>query len=138
MKKILIAIILMFSVRNICLAQQNNIAVPSTVKAAFIKKYPTIQNVRWQRRDDDYEARWKNGNSVVFTPAGKFIEETDAIPVNQLPQEASRYIKMTYRSPITGAGKVTDLHGKTSYEADVNGSALIFDENGRFIKATKK
>lgn len=77
-------------------------------------------------------------NSAVFTPSGKFIEETNAIPVNQLPEDAVRYLHMTYKSGITGAGKITDLHGKTSYVAYVNGSAQVFDKNGRFIKAAKK
>src|SRR5690242_9093929 len=142
MKKILVAITFLFGISNCSVAQKNkttgNIEVPSTVKEAFIKKYPETKNVHWQRRDDDYEAQWKKGNSVVFTPSGKFIEETVAMPVDQLPEAARRYINMTYNSAITGAGKVTDLHDKTSYVAFVNGAALVLDKNGRFIKAAKK
>jgi hypothetical protein len=45
---------------------------------------------------------------------------------------------MTYNAKITIAGKVTDRYDKTSYVATVKGRELIFDTNGRFIKAVKK
>jgi hypothetical protein len=142
MKKILSSIIILFLLNNNSFAQQNNveksIAVPSTVKTAFIEKYQDASKVRWERKGDDYEANWGEGHSVTFTPFGKFIEETKRIPVSGLPEEAIKYIKMTYHSDITEAGKVTDLHGETSYVAKVNGRDLIFDMNGRFMKVAKK
>lgn len=142
MKKILSALAIVFLLNNNSFGQQrkpvNNIAVPATVKAAFIEKYPGASNVIWKRRVDNYEARWGKEHSVVFTPLGKFIEETVPIQVNQLPEEALKYIKMTYKTPVTAAGKVTDLQGKTSYVAQVKGRDLLFDRNGRFMKSAKK
>ena len=142
MKRILGVVAILFLLNNNSFAQQEktrkNIALPSTVKAAFIEKYPNASTVQWKRKDDDYEAMWANGRLVTYTPSGKFIEETDPIPVNQLPEEATKYIHMTYNSKITGAGKVTDRYDSTSYIAKVNGRELIFDMNGRFMKAVKK
>ncbi len=142
MKRILGVVAILFLFNNNSFAQQHkakkNIPLPSTVKAAFIEKYPNASTVQWKRKDDDYEAMWANGRSVTYTPSGKFIEETNPITVNQLPQEATKYIHMTYNAKITGAGKVTDRYDKTSYVANVKGRELIFDMNGRFIKAVKK
>ena len=42
------------------------------------------------------------------------------------------------RYNIKSVVKVTDLHAKTSYVPEVEGRDLIFDLNGRCIKATKK
>ena len=38
---------------------------------------------------------------------------------------------------ITEAGKVTDAKRNTSYEAEVKGRDIIFDQNGKFVKAEK-
>ena len=142
MKKILSTIAILFLLSNNSFAQQNNkgknITLPSTVKSAFIEKYPNASKVSWERKDDDYEAKWGEGHSVTFTPSGKFIEETTPVPQGELPEAASKYIKMTYNSDITRVGKVSDRYGKTSYVADVKGHELVFDMNGRFIKVAKQ
>ena len=45
---------------------------------------------------------------------------------------------MTYRINFKSAEKLARRHGKTSYVAQLEGRDLIFDLNGRFVKATKK
>ena len=106
------------------------------------KKYPEAKKVTWEKENGNYEANWggKSGedNSVQFTPAGNFIEIVKAIPVNELPATTIAYVKEHYKgSKITEAGKVTDAKGKISYEAEVKGKDIIFDENGKFVKAEK-
>jgi hypothetical protein len=114
--------------------------VPKLVKSALKKKYPEATKVSWEKEKGNYEANWggKSGedNSVQFTPSGDFIEMVKAIPVSQLPKPVTEYVKDHYKgAKITEAGKVTDVNGKLSYEAEVNKKDIVFDENGKFIKA---
>ncbi|HEY0579359.1 MAG TPA: PepSY-like domain-containing protein [Candidatus Nitrosocosmicus sp.] len=116
------------------------IEVPSAVKSSLKAQYPEASNVTWEKEKGNYEANWggKSGedNSVMYTPAGDFIEIVKAIPVSQLPAPVIAYVKAHYKGvKITEAGKVTDAKGKLSYEAEVNHKDIIFDEKGNFVKA---
>lgn len=113
--------------------------VPASVKAALQQKYPSASGVTWEKEKGNYEANWggvsKEDNSVLFTPAGVFIEQVVAMPVTQLPAPVTAYVHTHYSgSKITEAGKVTDAKGRTRYEAEVKGKDLLFDEKGDFIK----
>jgi hypothetical protein len=114
--------------------------VPAVVKDALMKKHPKATKVSWEKEKGNYEANWggKSGEdtSVQFTPAGAFVEEVNAIPVNQLPAKVATYVKSHYNgTKIKEAGKVTDASGKHLFEAEIKGKDLIFDENGKFVKA---
>lgn len=116
---------------------------PSVVLSALKAKYPQAAKVTWEKEKGNYEANWggKSGEdmSVTFTPAGKFVEQVQAISASALPQAAQAYVKSHYtRANISEAGKVTDAAGKTSYEAEVKGKNLVFDETGAFVKAEKE
>ena len=153
MKKIVSIIAILFAVSTTCFAQKEKdekgekeskqkVIVPAVVKTALSKKYPAATKVTWEKENGNYEANWggKGGedNSVQFTAAGDFIEIVNAIPVSQLPAPVVAYVKEHYKgAKITEAGKVTDAKGKISYEAEVNRKDIIFDENGKFVKAEK-
>lgn len=114
-------------------------AVPAAVKTALQQKYPSASGVSWEKEKGNYEANWggvsKEDNSVLFTPAGVFVEMVIAMPVGQLPAAVTDYIHTHYPGKkITEAGKVTDAAGRTRYEAEVKGKDLLFDEQGNFIK----
>jgi len=114
-------------------------SVPEVVKAALATKYPDAANVTWEKEKGNYEANWggKSGEdtSVQFTPGGAFVEEVDAIVVNQLPASITHYVKLHYKgAKIKEAGKVTDATGRKMFEAEVKGKDLLFDESGKFIK----
>ncbi|WP_214070397.1 PepSY-like domain-containing protein [Mucilaginibacter sp. dw_454] len=139
MKKILLTaagIVLTVSV----MAQDiKSTAVPEPVKAALKAKYPEATKVSWEKEKGNYEANWggKSGedNSVMFTPAGVFIEIVKAISVNDLPKAVAPYVAAHYKgAKIKEAGLVTDAAHKVTYEAEVKGGDLIFDEKGNFIK----
>ena len=121
---------------------KEKISVPAAVKSALSQKYPDAKKVTWEKEKGNYEANWggKSGedNSVQFTPKGEFIEIVKAIPVSQLPKAVLDYVKEHYKgAKITEAGKVTDAASKQTYEAEVNRKDIIFDENGKFVKAEK-
>lgn len=151
MKKITGLLVMLFALSNISFAQKEkddekeskkSIQVPSIVKAALSKKYPSATRVTWEKENGNYEANWggKGGedNSVQFTPKGDFIEIVNVIPLSQLPAPVAGYIKSHYKgAKITEAGKVTDAKGKITYEAEVNHKDIHFDENGNFMKGGK-
>lgn len=113
--------------------------VPPAVRSELTKKYPSAAGISWEKEKGNYEANWggKSGedHSVMFTPAGIFVEKVDAIPVSSLPSGVAAYVKAHYPgAKIIEAGKVTDAQGKTCYEAEVKGKDLLFDDKGVFIK----
>jgi len=114
--------------------------VPEVVKTALMKRYPNAAKVSWEKEKGNYEANWggRSGEdtSVQFTPSGEFVEEVNAIKVNELPSGISQYVKANYKgAKISEAGKVTDAKGTKMFEAEVKGKDLLFDESGKFIKA---
>jgi len=117
--------------------------VPQVVKDALMKKYPDAAKVSWEKEKGNYEANWGGSsgedNSVMFTPAGAFIEHVKAIKVSELPANVLAYVKQHYPGvTVKEAGKVTDAAGATSYEAEVKGKDLVFDANGNFVKEEKE
>jgi hypothetical protein len=140
MKKILLIIVVAFT--TAANANSQNLKakdVPAEVKENLMKKYPEATKVGWEKEKGNFEANWggKSGedNSVVFTPAGAFVEIVKSIPVSALPKNIAPYVKEHYKgAKIKEAGKVTDASGKTMFEAEIKGGDLIFDENGTFIK----
>lgn len=113
--------------------------VPAAVSSALMKKYPAATKVTWEKEKGNYEANWggKSGEdmSVMFTPAGAFVEQVQAIAVTALPAGVAGYVKAHYKgAKISEAGKITDAKGTTMYEAEVKHKDLVFDEKGNFIK----
>jgi hypothetical protein len=138
-KELLLGVIATLLTGNVMAQDIKSNAVPAVVKAALSSKYPEATKVSWEKEKGNYEANWggKSGedNSVVFTPAGSFVEIVKAIPVRALPSAIAPYVAKHYKgSKIKEAGKVTDAAGKTMYEAEIKGGDLIFDEKGAFIK----
>jgi hypothetical protein len=139
MKKILFAGIALVIAGGVTAQDLKSKNVPQVVKAALVSKYPQATKVSWEKEKGNYEANWggKSGedNSVVFTPAGVFVEIVKSIPVSTLPKTIAPYVTTHYKgAKIKEAGKVTDAAGKTMYEAEIKDGDLIFDEKGNFIK----
>jgi hypothetical protein len=138
-KKLWIAAIAIVVAVNVRAQDLKSKDVPEPVKMAMSKKYPEATKVGWEKEKGNYEANWggKSGedNSVVFTPAGVFVEIVKAIKISDLPASIAPYVAAHFkRAQIKEAGKVTDAAGKTMYEAEIKGGDLIFDEKGNFLK----
>lgn len=124
-------------------AAQKVKTVPAAVSATLKAKYPQATKVTWEKEKGNFEANWggKSGEdmSVMFTPAGAFVEQVEAIAASALPQAAQAYLKSHYAgAKINEAGKVTDAAGKISYEAEVKSKDLVFDDKGAFLKTEKE
>ncbi|MDB5031762.1 PepSY-like domain-containing protein [Mucilaginibacter sp.] len=139
MKKVLVMGIALIATGSVVAQDLKSKDVPQVVKSALMSKYPEAAKVSWEKEKGNYEANWggKSGedNSVVFTPAGAFVEIVKAIPISELPKNIAPYVAAKYKgAKIKEAGKVTDAAGKTMFEAEIKGGDLIFDEKGNFIK----
>ncbi|HEY4195126.1 MAG TPA: PepSY-like domain-containing protein [Mucilaginibacter sp.] len=120
-----------------------NAIVPASVTAALKDKYPKAGKVTWEKEKGNYEANWggKSGEdmSVLFTPSGSFVEQVEAIKPEALPAPAMSYLKDHYKgTKVKEAGKVTDAAGKITYEAEVKKLEVVFDEQGKFVKAREE
>ncbi len=143
MKKYLVTVVFAGLFTATAFAQDlKTAAVPAAIKEACSKKFPESakSKVSWEMEKGNYEANWggKSGedNSAMFTPSANFIELVKAISASQLPAAAIAYVKKHENgATIKEAGHVTDANGKVTYEAEIKGKELIFDENGKFLKA---
>jgi len=137
-------LILLYITLAASLAQAQKISedqVPTNVKSAFQKAYPNAGKTKWSKEDDKFEVEFnlnKSETSVLMDMSGSLLEIEVEIDVSQLPKEVHSFVKSNYRSTIKEAGKITDSKGIITYEAEVKGKDLIFDENGKFIKESKK
>jgi hypothetical protein len=121
------------------------ISVPAPVKTAFAKLYPTIKKVAWDKEGTNYEASFKDkvDMSLLFASDGKLLETETTIPISQLPEGVTSYIKEHYKKAvIKDAAKIVKSSGETVFEAEVKinnkSKDLMFDSNGKFIPKTKK
>jgi hypothetical protein len=119
--------------------------VPATVKAAFVKKYPTSKVEVWEKEGADYEAEFhlnKVESSAVFTADGTFKEFEQEIKTALLPKTAMEYCTKNYIDyKIEEAAKITDAVGKVMYEAEMKKGKehfdAMFDDKGNFISKGK-
>jgi len=146
-KNIICLAAILFAINGAVLSQkqevQKHIVVPRIVKSSLYKKYPAARMARritWGKENDNYEANWggkeSEANSVQYKPDGTFVEMVQKIPVNQLPELVIVYINKHYKEvKITKAGKITDAEGNLFYKTEIKERDLLFDENGKFVKA---
>lgn len=146
MKKFFMLIVAAASISTMTFAQKQqekankeNENIPFAVKQAFEKQYPGVK-AKWDLEDGKYEADFKmNGNemSVLYNSNGT-VEETEIeISSDQLPKAASGYIAKNKMGRINEVAKIVRVNGEINYEAEVKGKDLIFDSNGKFLKAIK-
>jgi hypothetical protein len=144
MKKALFCVLSALITTSLIYGQKiNEKEVPNVVKAEISKKYPNIPKVTWEKEKGNFEANWggKSGedHSIVYSPEGKLLETSEAIPVSALPVNITSYVREHYKSEkIKDADKVTNAKGKITYEVEVNKKDLIFDEKGNFLKTEEE
>lgn len=113
-------------------------AVPTAVKDAFAKKYPSAKVDKWEKEGAGFEAEFhvnKIENSVVMDANGNLLETEVEISPEQLPTAVKDYIaKNLPGKKAKEASKITDAKGTVTYEAEINEVDYIFDANGSFMK----
>jgi len=112
--------------------------VPAVLKASFAKQFPKATDVKWEKEGGNWEVALKNNGkemTVVMDPKGKVTETEIPIQVTELPGAAMKYIADKFKGkPILSIDKIT-AGTKVSYEVVVQkGKAMMFDENGKYLK----
>jgi hypothetical protein len=136
------AILIATSIGVAAIAQKNNSTqVPSGVKSAFAKAYPSVKTVKWEKEKGDFEAGFKQGSkemSAVFKADGTQVESELEINTVTLPATVIAYVKQHYKGAvIKEAAKITKANGEINYEVEVKGKDLLFDNSGKFIKVAQ-
>ncbi len=117
--------------------------VPESVTNAFVKKYPMVKKVYWEKEDAHYEGEFMDGQiekSVVFDANGTFLEEETEINVSELPTLILDYCKKNYSDhKMTEAAKIVNAKGEVCFEAEMRKGGkefdVIFDAQGNVISA---
>lgn len=112
--------------------------VPTPVKDAFKKQFPTAKVEKWEKEGSNYEAEFhanKVETCAVYDSNGKFIESEIEIKESELPKGIADYIaKNLSGKKVKESCKITDATGAVSYEVEIENIDYIFDANGTFIK----
>jgi len=134
-----IALIIGFSA---CGQKLKNEDVPAVVSAKFKSLYPSIENVKWGKEGQNYEAEFdvdKVETSVVIEAGGNLLETEYEITPSDLPAAAKAYVSTNIPGEkIKEASKITDAKGVVTFEAEVKGMDYIFDKDGKFIKKVEE
>lgn len=113
--------------------------IPTAVMQSFKTNFPTAEKVKWEKESDHFEAEFtvkKSELSALFDAHGTLLETEIEIPVLKLPKAAIDYVESNYQNlKIKEASQITDAKGIVTYEAEVKGKDLIFDRDGKFLKA---
>jgi len=76
--------------------------------------------------------------SVLYDVNGNKRETETDIKTSGLPASASTYISTHFKGrKIKEASMITKAGGEVNYEAEVNGRDLIFDKDGKYLRAAK-
>ena len=130
-------LIAMLLVSFIAFAQETK--VPKAVKDSFVKLYPKITDVKWDKEGKiEFEAGFKeNGTdiSVVFDEKGNLKETETVIQISELPKSVAPFVEKNYTGfKITEAAKIVDAKGEVTFEAEITKGKvkkdLLFDSKG--------
>jgi len=138
MKTTIATIALCFGLSYANAQQLKEADVPTPVKDALKKQYPTAKVEKWEKEGSNFEAEFhvnKIETCAVYDSNGKFIESEIEIKESELPKGVADYIsKNLSGKKVKESAKITDSAGKVSFEAEIDNIDYIFDSNGSLIK----
>ena len=115
--------------------------VPAVLKTSFAKLYPKAMDVKWEKEGANWEVAFMNLGkemTVALDKKGVVTETEVPIVATELPAAAMKYIADKFKGkPILSADKIT-AGTKVTYEVIIQkGKAMMFDENGKYLKTGK-
>jgi hypothetical protein len=145
MKTIMIIAFLGLSIVQVNAQKMKESDIPSVVKAAFKKAYPSAREVKWSKEEELYEVEFENAKteiSVLLDLTGEVKEVETEIKKSELPAAVQESIKKDYSGyKIEEAARIVS-DGITTYEAEVEKGEksfdLIFNANGKLVKKIEK
>jgi hypothetical protein len=94
--------------------------VPSHVREALAKRYPTATDLRWEREDGGFEGAYKAKGkevSVFYSAAGTFLRTEFDIAVKKLPANIVEALNQVYpENTIRETARMENANGTTSYK----------------------
>ena len=131
MKTTIATIALCFGLSYANAQQLKEADVPTPVKDALKKQYPTAKVEKWEKEGSNFEAEFhvnKIETCAVYDSNGKFIESEIEIKESELPKGVADYIsKNLSGKKVKESAKITDAAGKVSFEAEIDNIDYIFD-----------
>ncbi|MDQ6608681.1 MAG: hypothetical protein M3Y85_02550 [Bacteroidota bacterium] len=142
MKKFLILSIAVIGFASVqAQKKMKSVNAPVAAKEAFAKAHPNVTGT-WEKEEGNYEVTFKEGGksmSCVITAAGKVLETETDMAVSELPAAVTSYIAQHYKgAKVKGAATIIKADGTTEYEANIKGKDVMFDANGKVMKAEKE
>lgn len=143
MKNILFVVLVMLCA---CTNINNKTVAPNVVVASFSKKFPTAENVVWEKENGiQYEAGFKlSGKNVsaVFNANGSWLETETDIDASALPTAVANAITANYNNyTLNETCKVESAETGVGYEAELeadgNRMDVLFSEDGKVLKTTQ-
>ncbi|MCX6258638.1 MAG: PepSY-like domain-containing protein [Bacteroidia bacterium] len=125
---------------------KSKVVVPSEVKAAFAKQFPTVKKVKWGiEKPGEYEAEFllnKSETSALFDKQGNLLEEEKEMGKSGLPQAVNAILEKDYAGYKIGECSRNIAKGVTTFEVEAKKGKerieLIFDEQGKFLRKEVK
>lgn len=115
--------------------------VPVIVKDSFTKMFPGVNEAKWDREKEFFEASYTYGQhkgSVVFDSTGKWIERKISIAIQGLPEKALACMRKHFKGQtLKEASKITKASGEVQFEAEIKGKEVFFTREGVFIRMDK-
>ena len=116
--------------------------VPSHVKQAFAKKFPSATNIKYEMEKKDYEINFKEKGvemSANFDPAGNWLETETEIKESNLPKEVSASVAKNFKGfKISEIARVETPEKGLIYEMDLKndkeGYEVQFSLKGDILK----
>ncbi len=135
MKKIMLLIALFAFVQTTFAQKAKSSKVPESVKMAFAKAYPHVEDVDWEKEDSNYEAEFDTAGdqemSVVFDANGGLLETEVDIVFSELPKPVQTALQ---GKKVKETAKITNAKGVVTYEVEVRRKDLLFDALGNPVK----
>lgn len=117
-----------------------DIKVPLAAKQSFEKSHQGAKG-KWDKEGANFEVNFKEGGktmSCVITAGGTILETETDMAIDQLPASAKAYVNEHYKGArIKDASRIVKNTGEVIFEAGVGSKDVLFDQNGKFMKAVK-
>ncbi len=141
MKKITLLGILLFFVVSTQAQRLEIREVPEAVMIAFRKANPGVGNPQWRKDKENYQAKCmvnKTPRTFTYTKSGTPVVKDAKAAMEALPGAVREYLDKNHHGTVVDKVlRIINPKGTVIYAVEINGSDLIFDANGKYLKTQK-
>ena len=116
-------------------------AVPPVVQNAFVARFASATQVKWEKEENNYEAEFKQDKqelSAKLSESGTLLEVEREIKPSELPAPVQAAIAKDFAGYKIKEAEVVEANGTTSYEVELSKGKekleAVFDANGKLLK----